>query len=230
MGLSSVETLALMLSLKVASWSVVVSLPLGIATAWLLERRDFYGRTIFNALVHVPLVVPPIVVGYLLLIAFGRQAPLGRWLSDTFGMSLSFDWKGAALAAGVMGFPLMVRAIRQSLAATDLRMESVAATLGASRWRIWWTISLPLALPGVIAGCILAFARALGEFGATITFVANIPGRTQTLPLALFSALQQPGGEALAARFAVLSLVLAVAAIAASEVLIRAFQTRVRID
>lgn len=219
-----------MLSLKVASWSVVVSLPLGIATAWLLERRDFYGRTIFNALVHVPLVVPPIVVGYLLLIAFGRQAPLGRWLSDTFGMSLSFDWKGAALAAGVMGFPLMVRAIRQSLAATDLRMESVAATLGASRWRIWWTISLPLALPGVIAGCILAFARALGEFGATITFVANIPGRTQTLPLALFSALQQPGGEALAARFAVLSLVLAVAAIAASEVLIRAFQTRVRID
>ena len=226
-GLTPAETEALMLSLQVAMWAVAVSLPFGIAIAWLLSRRDFWGKTLLDGLVHLPLVVPPVVVGYLLLLLLGRRGPLGAWLNDTFGITVAFTWRGAAIAAAVMAFPLMVRAIRLSLDAVDQRLEAAARSLGASPLRVFFTITLPLTGPGVLAGAILAFARSLGEFGATITFVSNIPGETRTLPLALYTAIQTPGGDALAARFAVVSIALALIALLASEVLARWINRRI---
>jgi molybdate transport system permease protein len=226
-GLSELEREALALSLRVALWAVAVGLPAALAVAWLLARREFPGKTLVNGVVHLPLVLPPVVVGYLLLLAFGRNGPLGGWLHDAFGVSLAFTWQGAALAAAVMAFPLMVRAIRLSLEAVDTRLESAARTLGAGRLEVFATITLPLTAPGLLAGAILGFARSLGEFGATITFVSNIPGETRTLPLALYSLVQQPGGETGALRLAVLSIVLALAALAGSELLARRLRARI---
>ena len=220
------EIEALGLSLRVALWSVAVSLPFGLAVAWLLGRHEFFGKTLLNGIVHLPLVLPPVVVGYLLLLLLGRQGPLGGWLYATFGISLPFTWEGAALAAAVMAFPLMVRAMRLSLEAVDRDLETAARTLGASRLGVFVTITLPLTLPGILAGAVLAFARSLGEFGATITFVSNIPGETRTLPLALYSLIQTPGGEAGALRLAVLSIVVSLGALAASEGLARRQRAR----
>ena len=219
--LTPLEREALGLSLTVAFWSVLASLPLGLATAWLLARREFYGKALLNGLVHLPLVVPPVVVGYLLLLLFGRRGPLGAWLYDAFGVTVAFTWKGAALAAAVMAFPLMVRAMRLSLEAVDRRLEAAARTLGARRFEVFLTVTLPLMSPGILAGTILAFARSLGEFGATITFVSNIPGETRTLPLALYSLTQTPDGETGALRLTAIAVVLAFASLAASEFLAR---------
>ena len=219
--LSALEQEALGLSLRVAGWSVLASLPFGLLMAWVLARCDFFGKTLVNGLVHLPLVVPPVVVGYLLLLLFGRAGPLGALLHDLFGVTVIFTWKGAAIAAAVMAFPLMVRAMRLSLEAVDRRLESAARTLGAGPLDVFATVTLPLMSPGILAGAILAFARSLGEFGATITFVSNIPGETRTLPLALYSLVQSPGGEAGALRLVALSVVLALVALAASEILAR---------
>jgi molybdate transport system permease protein len=219
--LTALEQEALGLSLRVASVSVLVSLPFGLMVAWVLARREFFGKTLVNGLVHLPLVVPPVVVGYLLLLLLGREGPLGGFLYDVFGITVAFTWKGAAVAAGVMAFPLMVRAMRLSLELVDRRLEAAARTLGAGRFDVFMTVTLPLMSPGILAGAILAFARSLGEFGATITFVANIPGETRTLPLALYSLVQTPGGEAGALRLVLLSVVLALVALGASEVLAR---------
>ena len=197
---------ALLLSAKVAFWSVLVSLPVAIAVAHLLARRDFFGKTLVDACVHLPLVLPPVVVGFFLLLLFGRQGPIGSWLEQWFGVSFAFRWTGAALAAAVMGFPLMVRAIRLAIEAIDRRLEAAAATLGASPWRVFVTITLPLAVPGITTGILLAFARSLGEFGATITFVANIPGETQTLPLAIYTYTQVPGGDAQALQLSAIAV------------------------
>ncbi len=227
-ALTPLEIEALSLSLRVALWAVVVSLPLGLATAWLLARCEFFGKTLLNGLVHLPLVVPPVAVGYLLLVLLGRRGPLGGWLYDTFGITLIFTWQGAAVASAVMAFPLMVRAIRLSLEAIDSRLETAARTLGARRSRVFVTITLPLALPGILTGVVLAFARSLGEFGATITFVSNIAGETRTLPIALYTLIQSPGGEAGAARLMVISLVLAIVALIASEFLARRISARLR--
>ncbi|MFY7835024.1 MAG: molybdate ABC transporter permease subunit [Novosphingobium sp.] len=209
------------LSLKVSAVAVGACLPLAFALAWALARGRFAGKVLLDALVHLPLVLPPVVTGWLLLLAFGPQGPAGRWLEAVFGLTFMFRWTGAALAAGVMALPLMVRAMRLSIEAVDLRLEAAAMTLGASRWRVFRTVTLPLALPGVVAGAVLGFARSLGEFGATITFVSNIPGETQTLPLAIYSALQVPGGEAVVTRLAVISVLLSLAALVVSEVLAR---------
>ncbi len=225
--LTPLEREALGLSLRVAFWSMTFSLPLGLLTAWLLARRAFYGRALLNGLVHLPLVLPPVVVGYILLVLLGRRGLLGAWLYDSFGIVLAFTWQGAALAAGVMAFPLMVRAMRLSLEAVDRRLEAAARTLGAGPLEVFLTITLPLMSPGILAGAILAFARSLGEFGATITFVSNIPGETRTLPLALYSLIQTPGGETGALRLTVLAVILALAALAASEVLARRVNRRI---
>ena len=219
--LSALEQEALGLSLRVAVVSVLVSLPFGLMVAWVLARREFFGKTLVNGLVHLPLVVPPVVVGYLLLLLLGREGPLGGFLYDVFGITVAFTWKGAAVAAGVMAFPLMVRAMRLSLELVDQRLEAAARTLGAGPFDVFVTVTLPLMSPGILAGTILAFARSLGEFGATITFVANIPGETRTLPLALYSLVQTPGGEAGALRLVLLSVLLALVALGASEVLAR---------
>ncbi len=219
--LTPLEREALGLSLTVAFWSVLASLPFGLATAWLLARREFFGKALLDVLVHVPLVVPPVVVGYLLLLLFGRRGPLGAWLYESFGLIVAFTWKGAALAAAVMAFPLMVRAMRLSLEAVDRRLEAAARTLGAGRFEVFVTVTLPLMSPGILAGAILAFARSLGEFGATITFVSNIPGETRTLPLALYSLTQTPDGETGALRLTLIAVVLALAALAASELMAR---------
>ena len=224
--LSALEIEALGLSLRVAVWSVVTSLPLGLAVAWLLGRYEFFGKTLVNGIIHLPLVLPPVVVGYLLLLLFGRQGPLGAWLLEVFGITLAFTWEGAALAAAVMAFPLMVRAMRLSIETVDQKLETAARTLGASRLNVFITVTLPLILPGILAGAVLAFARSLGEFGATITFVSNIPGETRTLPLALYSLIQSPGGEAGALRLAILSVLLSLAALAASEALARRLRAR----
>lgn len=224
--LSALESEALRLSLRVALWSVIASLPVGLFVAWLLARREFFGKTALDGLVHLPLVLPPVVVGYLLLVLLGREGPLGRWLLDWFGISLPFTWQGAALAAAVMSFPLMVRAMRLSLESVDRRLESAARTLGAGPSRVFATVTLPLMAPGILAGTLLAYARSLGEFGATITFAANIPGETRTLPLALYSLVQTPGGEGPALRLAALSVLLSLAALAASEFLARRLRTR----
>ena len=224
--LTPLEAEALGLSLKVAIVSVIASLPFGLAAAWLLARRSFPGKSLVDGIIHLPLVVPPVVVGYLLLVVLGRRGPVGGFLYDTFGFTIAFTWKGAAVAAAVMAFPLMVRAMRLSLEAVDRKLEAAARTLGAGRTRVFATITLPLMAPGILAGLVLAFARALGEFGATITFVSNIPGETRTLPIALYTLTQTPDGEAAAARLAVIAIALALAAIVASEWLARRLARR----
>jgi len=205
------------LSLRVAAVSTVVALPFGIIIAMLLARGSFWGKSLLDAVVHLPLVLPPVVTGYLLLISLGRKAPLGAFLADHFGIVFSFRWTGAAVACGVMAFPLLVRAIRLSIEAIDRRLEDAASTLGANRVWTFATVTLPLALPGIIAGMMLAFARALGEFGATITFVSNIPGETQTISAAIYSLIQVPGGDADALKLVVISIIICVAALLASE-------------
>ncbi|MBY4637917.1 molybdate ABC transporter permease subunit [Sphingopyxis sp. XHP0097] len=209
------------LSLRVGALAVALTLPLAFALAWILARWRFPGRVLLDALVHLPLVLPPVVTGWLLLVAFGPAGPVGRWLEEWFGVVLIFRWTGAALAAAIMALPLMVRAMRLSIEAIDPRLEGAARTLGAGRWHAFRTVSLPLALPGIFAALVLGFARSIGEFGATITFVSNIPGETQTLPLAIYSALQVPGGEAMVTRLALLSVVLSLAALVLSEWLVR---------
>jgi len=221
------EVEAALLSLRVAGVAVLTSLPLGIFVAWLLARRTFPGKILLDGLVHLPLVLPPVVVGYLLLVLFGRRGPIGAWLDQAFGITVAFTWKGAALAAALMAFPLMVRAIRLSLEAVDRRLEAAARTLGASPAWVFLTVTVPLMAPGILTGTILAFARSLGEFGATITFVSNIPGETRTLPLALFTLTQTPDGDAGALRLVVISAVLALAALIASELLARRIARRI---
>ena len=215
--LSPQDWTAVALSLRVAAVSTVVALPFGIIIAMLLARGSFWGKSLLDAVVHLPLVLPPVVTGYLLLISLGRKAPLGAFLEDHFGIVFSFRWTGAALACGVMAFPLLVRAIRLSIEAIDRRLEDAAATLGANRGWTFITVTLPLALPGIIAGMMLAFARALGEFGATITFVSNIPGETQTISAAIYSLIQVPGGDSDALKLVFISVVICVAALLASE-------------
>jgi molybdate transport system permease protein len=223
---SPFELEALTLSLRVALWSVLTSLPAGLLVAWLLARREFFGKSALNAVVHLPLVLPPVVVGYLLLLLLGREGPLGRLLYDLFGVGLPFTWEGAALAAAVMAFPLMVRSMRLSLEGVDRRLEAAARTLGAPPFGVFLTITLPLMAPGIVVGALLGFARSLGEFGATITFAANIPGETRTLPLALYTLTQTPGGEGAALRLAALSVTLSLAALAASEYAARRLRAR----
>jgi molybdate transport system permease protein len=209
-----------LLSLKVAAWGVLASLPVAVATAFVLARKRFPGKTLFDAIVHLPLVLPPVVVGFALLVLFGAHGPLGRLLAP-LGIVFAFRWTGAALAAAVMGFPLMVRAIRLAIDAVDTRLELAARTLGARPARVFFTVTLPLAWQGVVTGALLAFARSLGEFGATITFVSNIPGETRTLPLAIYTFTQSPGEDLQALRLSILSVVLSLAALAASEWLAR---------
>ena len=225
--LSPQDWTAVQLSLRVAAASTVVALPFGIAIATLLARKEFWGKALLDAMVLLPLVLPPVVTGYLLLITFGRRAPVGAFLADHFGIVFSFRWTGAALACGIMAFPLMVRAIRLSIEAIDTRLEDAAATLGANRvWR-FATITLPLALPGIIAGAILSFARALGEFGATITFVSNIPGETQTISAAIYTLTQVPNGDADALKLVVVSVIISLAALIAAEWLARRATARI---
>ena len=209
------------LSLKVSVAAVVVTLPLSYALAWVLARRRFPGVILLDALVHLPLVVPPVVTGWLLLLLFGRNGPIGGWLEAQFGITLVFRWTGAALAAAVMALPLMVRAMRLSIEAVDRRLVDAARTLGANRWRAFLTVTLPLSVPGILAATTLGFARALGEFGATITFASNIAGQTRTLPLAIYSGLQLPDGEALVTRLSLVSVALSLGALVASELLVR---------
>ncbi len=227
LDLSPLELEALALSLRVALWSVLTSLPVGLLVAWVLARREFFGKSALNAIVHLPLVLPPVVVGYLLLVLLGREGPLGRLLYDLFGVGLPFTWEGAALAAAVMAFPLMVRAMRLSLESVDRRLEAAARTLGAGPTGVFLTITLPLMAPGIVVGALLGFARSLGEFGATITFAANIPGETRTLPLALYTLTQTPGGEGAALRLTALSVALSLAALAASEYAARRLRARI---
>jgi molybdate transport system permease protein len=215
------EWTAVLLSLRVASVATAVALPFGIAVAYALARSRFWGKPLVEAIVYLPLVMPPVVTGYLLLITFGRRAPVGAFLADHFGIVFSFRWTGAALACGIMAFPLMVRAIGLSIEAIDRRLEDAASTLGAGPWWRFATITLPLALPGVIAGSMLAFARALGEFGATITFVSNIPGETQIISAAIYTLTQVPGGDAAALRLVIISVLISLAALVVSEVLAR---------
>ena len=209
------------LSLKVGVIAVSFTLPIAFALAYALARWRFPGRLLLDAIVHLPLVLPPVVTGWLLLLAFGRTGPAGAWLEHWFGLTLMFRWTGAALAAAVMALPLMVRAMRLSIEAVDTRLEGAARTLGAGRARVFATITLPLAMPGVLAGLVLGFARSIGEFGATITFVSNIPGETRTLPIAIYAALQVPGQESAVVRLAILSVILSLAALIASELLVR---------
>lgn len=225
-ALTPQEWTAVALSLRVAAVSTVVALPFGIGIAFLLARKSFWGKSLVDALVHLPLVLPPVVTGYLLLITFGRRAPVGEFLADRFGIVFSFRWTGAALACGVMAFPLMVRAIRLSIEAIDRRLEDAAATLGANPVWLFITITLPLALPGIIAGMMLAFARALGEFGATITFVSNIPGETQTISAAIYTLMQVPGGDRSTLSLVIVAVIISVAALTVSEWLARRAQAR----
>ena len=220
------EWTAVQLSLRIALVATLVTLPFGIAVAWLLTRKNFWGKALLDGLVHLPLVLPPVVTGYLLLIWFGRKGPIGAFLDDTFGIVFSFRWTGAALACGVMAFPLLVRAIRLSFEAIDRRLEDAASTLGANRFWVFLTVTLPLALPGVIAGMVLSFAKALGEFGATITFVSNIPGETQTISAAIYTLTQVPGGDAAALRLVVVAIAIALVALIASEWFARRAGTR----
>ncbi len=226
--LTDAEWQAIALSLRVALFSVAGSLPLGIATAWLLARRQFPGKLLLDGLVHLPLVVPPVVVGYCLLVLFGRRGPIGAWLYNELGITLIFTWKGAALASAVMGFPLMVRAIRLSLEAVDGKLEAAARTLGAGPFDVFLSVTMPLALPGVLVGSVLAFARGLGEFGATIIFVGNIPGETRTIPIAIYTATQEPGGDLAALRLSIVALLLSLVALVASELLARRVDRRMR--
>ena len=210
-----------LLSLKVSAVAVAACLPPAFALAWLLARGRFPGRVLLDAVVHLPLVLPPVVTGWLLLLAFGPSGPAGRWLEQALGVTLLFRWTGAALAAAIMALPLMVRAIRLSIEAVDHRLEQAARTLGAGGWQVFARITLPLAAPGLLAATVLGFARSLGEFGATITFVSNIPGETQTLPLAIYGALQVPGSEMQVTRLALVSVLLSLVALVLSEVLAR---------
>jgi molybdate transport system permease protein len=219
---------ALNLSLRVAFWSALVSLPLAIAVAHVLARSIFPGKTLFDVIVHLPLVLPPVVVGYVLLLTFGKHGPIGLLLDDWFGVVVAFKWTGAALAAGIMGFPLMVRAIRLSFETVDRRLEAAASTLGAGRAAVFATITLPLALPGIVTGMLLSFARSLGEFGATITFVSNIPGETRTLPLAIYTYTQTPAGDTAAMRLSIVAIVLSLAALLLSEIWVRRASRLVR--
>jgi molybdate transport system permease protein len=226
--LTADETIVLALSLKVAFWGVLASLPLALALAMLLARGNFPGKALLDGLVNLPLVLPPVVVGYALLVAFGRNGPLGAFLEQQLGIVFAFRWTGAALAAAVMGLPLAVRAMRQAIEGVDRRLEDAAATLGAGRGWIFASVTLPLIAPGILNGTLLAFARSLGEFGATITFVSSIPGETQTLPLAIYNLTQVPGGDAQAWRLCVFSIALSLGALMFSEWLLRAAQRRIR--
>jgi molybdate transport system permease protein len=221
LALSQDELTAIRLSLKVALWATFSSLPVGILLALVLARGRFFGKAFLDGLVHLPLVLPPVVTGYALLLLFGRNGPLGRVLADDFGIVFAFRWTGAALASAVMGLPLMVRAIRLSIDAVDRRLEDAAGTLGAAPGWVFLLITLPLMLPGIIAGMILSFARSLGEFGATITFVSNIPGETQTLPSAIYTFTQVPGGDAGALRLSLIAVLISMAALLASDALAR---------
>ena len=218
--LSADEWRVVALSLQVAFWGVAGSLPFAVAVAYVLARYEFPGKTLFDAFVHLPLVLPPVVVGFALLVLFGRNGPLGSLLAP-LGIVFAFKWTGAALAAAIMGFPLLVRALRLGFESIDPRLERAARTLGAGPWRVFFTITLPLAIPGLATGALLGFARCLGEFGATITFVSNIPGETQTLPLAIYTYTQVPGQDAQALKLSILSVILSLAALAASEWLVR---------
>ena len=215
------EATAIALSVKVAVAASLASLPLGIAVAWLLARRRFFGKSLLDALVHLPLVLPPVVVGYALLVTLGHNGTVGRFLSEQLGITLAFRWTGAALASAIMGFPLMVRAIRLAIESVDRRLEQAASTLGANPLRVFLTVTLPLAWPGIVAGTVLAFAKALGEFGATITFVSSIPGETRTLSSAIYGLMQVPGGEAGIWRLAVVAVAISLLALLASEWLVR---------
>jgi molybdate transport system permease protein len=215
--LTEYEISALVLSIKVSSVAVLVSLPLGVLVAWILARLEFRGKALLDGVIHLPLVLPPVVIGYLLLVAMGRQGVIGQWLFQTFGISFSFSWQGAALASAVVSFPLMVRAIRQSIESIDTRLEQAARTLGSTPWRVFLTITLPLTAPGIISGMIIAFARSLGEFGATITFVSNIPDETRTIPLAMYSFIETPGAEFQAMRLCIISILIALASLVASQ-------------
>jgi len=225
-SLTSDEWTAILLSLRIAVVATIVALPFGIAIAWLLARKNFWGKALLDGLVHLPLVLPPVVTGYLLLIAFGRRGMIGGFLAD-LGIVFSFRCTGAALACGVMGFPLLVRAIRLSIEAVDARLEDASRTLGANPLRVFLTVKLPLSAPGIIAGMVLCFAKALGEFGATITFVSNIPGETQTISAAIYTYLQIPSGDAAAARLAVVAIIISLIALVASEWLARRVGSRV---
>jgi molybdate transport system permease protein len=221
MILTEIEWQTLLLSLKIASAAIFFSLPIGILTAWVLARCKFFGKSLFDSFVHLPLVLPPVVLGYLLLLTMGRRGVIGQWLNEYLNISFSFNWQGAALASGVVAFPLMVRSIRLAIESIDTRLENVARTLGAHKFRVFMTITLPLAFPGILMGVILSFARCLGEFGATITFVSNIQGETRTLPLAMYTLLQTPNGEAAALRLCTISILLSLIALVLSEALNR---------
>jgi len=225
--LGPAEWQAVGLSLKVSLWAIGLSLPLGILAAYALARWEFPGKQVLNGVIHLPLILPPVVTGYLLLLSFGRRGPIGGFLYDWFGLIFAFRWTGAALAASIMAFPLMVRSIRLAVESVDPKLEQAAATLGAPKLWVFFTVTLPLILPGVIAGAILGFAKAMGEFGATITFVSNIPGQTQTLPSAIYTFLQVPGGEPQAMRLVLVSVIVAMGALAISEILARRAAKRV---
>jgi molybdate transport system permease protein len=224
--LTAEEWTAIRLSLRIAIVATVVALPFGIAIAWLLARKNFWGKALLDGLVHLPLVLPPVVTGYLLLISFGRRGPIGAFLDQHFGIVFAFRWTGAALACGIMGFPLLVRPIRLAIEAIDRKLEDAAATLGANRFWVFATVTLPLALPGLIAGFVLCFAKALGEFGATITFVSNIPGETQTISAAIYTLTQVPGGDAAALRLVLVAIAISLVALVAAEWLARRAGTR----
>ena len=221
LDLTPEEWTAVLLSPRIALVATVAALPFGIAVAWLLARKDFWGKALLDGVVHLPLVLPPVVTGYLLLLAFGRRGPIGAFLADYLGIVFAFRWTGAALACGVMSFPLLVRPMRLSIEAVDRKLEQAAETLGAPPWRVFFNVTLPLALPGVLAGMVLGFAKAIGEFGATITFVSNIPGETQTISSAIYSLIQTPDGDTAALRLVIVSVVIAVAALIGAEVFAR---------
>ncbi|MGN6115007.1 MAG: molybdate ABC transporter permease subunit [Nitrobacter sp.] len=216
--ISPTEWTAVLLSLRVAVVATLIATPIGIGVAWLLARGRFWGKPLFDALIYLPLVLPPVVTGYLLLLLLGRRGLVGAWLADHLGIVFAFRWTGAAIACGVMSFPLLVRPIRLSIEAIDRRLEQAASTLGASPWQVFFTVTLPLALPGILAGMVLGFAKAIGEFGATITFVSNIPGETQTISSAIYSLIQTPDGDTAALRLVIVSVIIATAALVASEV------------
>ena len=230
MALSPEEWTAVRLSLKVATVATLVGLPFGIGVALALARGRFWGQSLLNGLVLLPLILPPVVTGYILLIVFGQRGPVGSWLADYFGIVFSFRWTGAALACGIMGFPLMVRAIRLAIESVDARLEEAAGTLGANRAWVFATVTLPLIIPGILTGMILCFAKAMGEFGATITFVSNIPGETQTLPSAIYTFTQVPGGDQNALRLTLVSVAISMLALLASEVMARATHRRLEIE
>jgi molybdate transport system permease protein len=227
LDLSPQDWIAVQLSLRIALVATLVSLPLGVAVGYVLARKNFWGKSLLDALVHLPLVLPPVVTGYLLLITLGRRAPVGAWLADHLGIVFSFRWTGAALACGVMAFPLVVRPIRLSIEAIDRRLEDASSTLGANGFWVFLSVTLPLALPGIIAGAMLGFAKALGEFGATITFVSNIPGETQTISAAIYTLTQVPDGDRAAMQLVIASIIISVVALMASEVLARRASARI---